>query len=50
MKIDKIQPTVAIRAKVRLIFSESEFIECARVFFGPDLNSYEILIAQPVDN
>jgi len=47
--IDKIKPTIAIGAEVRLIFSETESIECAWIFFG-DLNGYEILIAQPVDN
>ena len=47
--IDKIKPTIAIGAEMRLIFSETESIECAWIFFG-DLNGYEILIAQPVDN
>jgi len=50
LMIDKIKPTIAIRSKMRLIFSETESIECAWVCFGTDLNDYEILIAQPVNN
>jgi hypothetical protein len=48
--IDKIKPTIAIRSKMRLIFSETESIECGWVCFGTDLNDYEILIAQPVND
>jgi hypothetical protein len=47
--IDKIKPTFAIRTKVRHFSSETEPTESASVFFG-DLNGYEILIAQSVDN
>ena len=46
--IGKIKPTIAIRAEVRLIFSEIEFIECTSMVFA-DLNGYEILIGQPID-
>jgi hypothetical protein len=50
LMIDKIKPTIAIRSEMRLIFSETESIECACVCFGTDLNDYEILIAQSVNN
>jgi hypothetical protein len=46
LMIDKIKPTIPIRAEVRLILSETKPIERAWVFFGLDLNGYEILIAQ----
>jgi len=42
------KPPISIRAEGRLIFSEIEFIECTPVVFA-DLNSYEILIGQPID-
>ena len=48
--IDKIKPTVVIRAEARRIFSETKLIECAWAFFGPDMNGYEVLIAEPVGN
>ena len=48
LMIGKIKPTIAIRAEVRLIFSEIEFIECTSMVFA-DLNGYEILIGQPID-
>ena len=35
--------------ELRLIFSESESIECAVIFSTPDLNGYEKLITEPVD-
>jgi hypothetical protein len=44
--INKIKPTVAIRNDLRLIFSESESIECAVIFSTPDLNGYEKLITR----
>jgi hypothetical protein len=47
--INKVQPTVPIRAEARPIVSESKSIERRWMFFG-DLNGYEILIAQSVDN
>jgi hypothetical protein len=47
--INKVQPTVPIRAEARPIVSESKSIERRWIFFG-DLNGYEILIAQSVDN
>ena len=47
--INKVKPTVPIRAEARPIVSESKSIECRWMFFG-DLNGYEILIAQSVDN
>jgi hypothetical protein len=50
LMIEKIKPTIAIRSEMRLIFTETESIECARVCFGTNLNDYEILIAQPVNN
>ena len=37
LMIGKIKPTIAIRAEVRLIFSEIEFIECTSMVFT-DLN------------
>ena len=43
--IGKIKPTVAIRTELRLIFSESESIECAVILLTPDPNGYEKLIA-----
>ena len=46
--IGKIKPTIAIRSEVRLFFPEIEFIEFASVVFA-DLNSYEVLIGQPID-
>jgi hypothetical protein len=48
LAIGKIKPTISIRAEGRLIFSEIEFIECTPVVFA-DLNGYEILIGQPID-
>ena len=48
LMIGKIKPTIAIRAEVRLIFSEIEFIECTSTVFA-NLNGYEILIGQPID-
>jgi hypothetical protein len=47
--INKVKPTIPIRAESRPIFSESKSIEGAWMFFG-DLNGYQILIAQFVDN
>ena len=47
--INKVKPTVPIRAEARPIVSESKSIECTWIFLG-DLNGYEILIAQSVDN
>jgi hypothetical protein len=44
LMIGEIKPTVAIRTELRLIFSESESIECAVIFSTPDLNGYEKLI------
>jgi hypothetical protein len=48
LMVGKVKPTIAIAAKVRLIVSEIEFVECAFVVFA-DLNSYKILICQPID-
>jgi hypothetical protein len=39
--IGKIKPTIAIRAEVRPLFPEIEFIECTSVFFA-NLYGYEI--------
>jgi hypothetical protein len=47
--INKVQPTVPIRAEARPFVSESKSVERRWIFFG-DLNGYEILIAQSVDN
>ena len=44
LMVGKIKPTIAIGTEVRLIFSEIESIECAWIFFVPDLNGYEILV------
>src|ERR1700737_4460422 len=40
--IEKLKPTVVIPTEVRLIFSETESIECAFIFFAYDPNGYEI--------
>jgi len=48
MVVNKIKPTITIRTKVGLIFSETESIKCASMAFA-NLNGYEILIAQPID-
>src|SRR3984893_5816742 len=48
LAIGKIKPTIAIRAEVRLIFSEIESIECTSMVCAA-LNGYEILIGQPID-
>jgi hypothetical protein len=40
--IGEIKPTIAIRAEVRLIFSEIQFIECTSMVFA-NLNGNEIL-------
>ena len=42
--IYKFKPAVAILTELRLIFSESDSIECAVIFSTPDLNGYEKLI------
>ena len=47
--INQVKPTVPIRAEARPIVSKSKSIECRWMFFG-NLNGYEILIAQSVDN
>ena len=47
--IGKIKPAVAIRAEMRLFFSETEFIEFASVLFA-NLHGYEILIGQSIDD
>jgi hypothetical protein len=44
LMIGEIKPTVAIRIELRLIFSESQSLECAVIFSTPDLNGYEKLI------
>ena len=49
LMIGKIKPTVAIRTELRLIFSESESIECAVIFLTPDPNGYEKLITWSVN-
>ena len=41
--IGKIKPTIAIRAEVRPLFPEIEFIESTSLFFA-NLYGYEILI------
>ena len=47
--IGKIKPTVAIRAEVRLFFSEIEFIEFTSVLFA-NLHGDEILVGQFIDD
>jgi hypothetical protein len=44
LMIGKIKPSMAIRPEMGLIFSEIELIKGAWVLFGPNLNSYQILI------
>ena len=47
--ISKIKPTIAIRAEMRLVFSEVELVEITSVIFA-HLYGDEILIGQPIDD
>jgi hypothetical protein len=46
--IGKIKPTIAIRAEVRLIFPEIQFIEFTSTV-SADPNGHQILIGKPID-
>ena len=48
LMINKFKPTVVVRSEVRLIFSETEFLECAWIILAAYLNDHQILIPYTV--
>jgi hypothetical protein len=47
--IEKVKPTIVVPPEVRLILSEAESLEVARIFLLTKENGDQILITEPID-